>query len=127
MIAVAGLAEVLARLRGAEVEAAMAATLEEQAAALAEAVRAGLGTLPGGEHSRPWQQSGALRASIGHQAGGSEAVVGSSDPAAAPQEMGTVRMAPRPFLGPVAAAAGPEIAEAAGAAVAVRLGAETLG
>ena len=35
-----------------------------------------------------------------------QAVVGSSDPAAAPQEMGTVHLAPRPFLGPVAAVRG---------------------
>jgi len=121
LIRVQGLQEVLARLRGADVPGTMAATLETQAGLLADAVRESLGNPPGGDHSRPWEQTGALQASIGHQAMGLEAVVGSSDPAAAPQELGTVRVAPRPFLQPAAAAKGPEVADAVGLAVARRL------
>ncbi len=88
---------------------------------LAEAVRDALGTPPGGDHARPWVQTGALQGSIGHRADGLQAVVGSSDPAAAPQEMGTVHLPPRPFLQPAGAAAGPGVAGAVGVAVAGRL------
>lgn len=121
MIQVRGLQEILARLRGADAPGTMAAMLETQAGLLADAVRESLGTPPGGDHSRPWEQTGALQASIGHQAAGLEAVVGSNDPAAAPQESGTVHLVPRPFLQPVAAAKGREAADAVGLAVARRL------
>ena len=121
MIGVAGLRELIARLRDADAAGTMASALEVQAGLMAEAVREGLSTPPGGDHARPWVQSGALQASIGHGAAGLQAVVGSSDPAAAPQEMGTVHLAPRPFLGPVAAVRGGGVAEAVGAAVARRL------
>lgn len=121
MIGIAGLAEVLARLRAADPGAAMAAALEGQAALLASAVRDGLGTSPGGAHAEPWRQTGALQASIGHLAEGLRATVGSSDQAAAPQELGTVHLPPRPFLSPIAAAMGAGMAEAVGASVARQL------
>lgn len=121
LLGVAGLAEAIARLRGADPPGAMAAALEGQAALMAQAVQDGLGDAPGGGHERPWLETGALRASVGHQADGLQAAVGSSDPAAAPQEMGTMHLPPRPFLAPVGAAMGEGVAEAVGAAVAGRL------
>lgn len=121
MIGVAGLAEAIARLRDAEVAGVMGVVLEAQAGLMAEAVRAGLGTAPGGDHTRPWLRTGALRESVAHGSEGLRAVVGSSDKAAAPQEMGTVHLPPRPFLQPVAAAMGAGVAEAVGSAVAERL------
>jgi len=116
-----GLAEAIARLCDADPPGTMAAALEEQAALVAQAVQEGLGDPPGGGHDRPWLETGALRASVGHQADGMQAAVGSSDPAAAPQEMGTVHLPPRPFLAPAGAAMGEKVAEAVGAAVAERL------
>jgi len=62
-----------------------------------------------------------LRDSVGAQADGLQAVVGSSDPAAVPQEMGTAKMPARPFLAPVAADMGEEVARAIGARVAAAL------
>lgn len=118
MLRIEGLASLRARLEALNAEEAMARALAEQAAALGEAVKAGLSDQPGsGEHDRPWEQSGALRSSIGVVALGLEAVVGSSDPAAAPQEMGTVHMEARPFFAPVAAETGEALARAVGRAV----------
>lgn len=120
-----GLQELRARLDATRAEAAMQSALARQAERMAAAVRDGLSQPPGsGAHDRPWQQSGALRDSVGVVADGLEAVVGSSDPAAAPQEMGTIKMAARPFLAPVAADKGEEIARGIGRAVAAVLGGE---
>ncbi len=55
------------------------------------------------------------------QADGQQAVVGSSDPAAVPQELGTAHMPARPFLAPVAAEMGEEGARAVGPAVVAAL------
>jgi phage gpG-like protein len=71
---------------------------------LADTIRAELATPPGGPHDSPWQQTGALQASIGHVTTGLTATVGSNDPAAGPQEYGTATIPPRPFLAPAAAA-----------------------
>ena len=96
------------RLRPAEV---MARALAEQAARMAARVRDGLSEQSGtAGHDEPWLQSGALRDSVGAQADGLQAVVGSSDPAAVSQELGTAHMPARPFLTPVAAAMGEEVA-----------------
>ena len=79
----------------------MARALAAQAGRVADAVRHNLSDPPGSAgHAQPWLQSGALRDSVGAQADGLQAVVGSSDPAAVPQEMGTPPMPPRPFLSP---------------------------
>jgi hypothetical protein len=121
-----GLTEFRNRLAGARVEEAMSRALAEGAERLAESVREGLSTPPGsGGHDRPWARTGGLRDSIAAHADGLQAVVGSNDPAAAPQEMGTSRMEARPFLAPAAAAMGEEIARAVGSAVAASLRAET--
>jgi phage gpG-like protein len=115
--------ERLERLRGEDV---MARALAEQAERMAEVVKEGLSGPPGGgEHDRPWLQSGALQNSIGARSDGLNAAVGSNDPAAVPQEMGTSRMPPRPFLAPVAASMGEEVARGVAEAVAVALKGET--
>ncbi len=98
---------------------------------LAEGVRARLSVEPGGGHDAPWLESGALRNSIGvaveGDADGARATVGSSDPAAVPQEMGTVHMRARPFLGPTAGEMGEEVARVVGAVVAAGLRGEEVG
>ncbi len=117
-----GLAELRERLQRVRVEEVMAQALAQQAERLAEVVREGLSQPPGsGGHEQPWAKTGALRDNVGAQANGLEAVVGSSDKAAAPQEMGTATIPPRPFLAPAAAAHGADIAQAVGSAVAAAL------
>jgi len=119
---IAGLNELRERLERLRPEEIMARALAEQAQRMAARVRDGLGEPPGASgHDEPWLQSGALRDSVGAQADGLQAAVGSSDPAAVPQELGTARMPARPFLSPVAAEMGEEVARAVGAAVAAAL------
>jgi len=102
---ISGLNELRERLERLRPEEVMARALAEQANRMAARVRDGLSEPPGaGGHDEPWLQSGALRNSVGAQADGLQAVVGSSDPAAVPQELGTAHMPARPFLAPVAAA-----------------------
>lgn len=121
-----GLSELRERLERLQVEEVMARALAEQAARMAEAVRETLSEPPGaGGHDQPWLRSGALRDSVGAEADGLQAAVGSSDPAAAPQEMGTARTPPRPFLAPVAAGMGEDVARAVGARVAAALRGES--
>ncbi len=64
-----------------------------------------------------WKPAISVRAST-IVADGSSAAVGSNDPAAAPQELGTARLPPRPFLAPTASAHAEAIANHLGAAVA---------
>ena len=119
---ISGLNELRERLERLRPEEVMAQTLAEQAERMAARVRDGLSEPPGAAgHDEPWLQSGALRNSVGARADGLQAVVGSSDPAAVPQEMGTAHMPARPFLVPVAAGMGEEVARAVGAAVAAAL------
>ena len=100
----------------------MARALAEQAGRMADAVRHNLSDLPGaGGHDQPWLRTGALHDSVGATAEGLQAAVGSSDPAAAPQEMGTHTMPPRPFLAPVAAGMGEEVARGVAEAVVAAL------
>lgn len=118
-LSITGLSELRARLEQVRAQEVMARALAEAADRMAEAVRAGLSEPAGsGDHDKPWARTGALRDSVGAKADGLEAAVGSSDPAAGPQEMGTSRIPPRPFLAPVAAAQGEEVARAVGQAVA---------
>ena len=117
-----GLREIRERLERLRADEVMARALAEQAERLAASVRDGLSGPPGSDgHDRPWVRSGALRDSIGAQSEGLSAAVGSSDPAAAPQEMGTTRLPPRPFLAPVAASMGEDVARKVGAAVSAAL------
>ena len=117
-----GLAELRERLARVRVEDVLSRALAEQAGLLAQAVQDGLSASPGSdEHDRPWLRTGNLRDSIGWQADGLQAAIGSSEPAAAAQEWGTSKMEPRPFLAPVAAAMGEQVASAIGAQVAAAL------
>ncbi|MCW3477651.1 phage virion morphogenesis protein [Limobrevibacterium gyesilva] len=100
------LAVLLARV---DVRALALEAVRAQAAAMAEAVRTGLPV-------------GALRESVGVVATADGAVVGSALAAAARREFGTAGAAPVPFLGPVAAQRGAELARAVGEAVAGVLG-----
>lgn len=119
---ITGLNELRERLERLRPEEVMAKALAEQARRVAARVREGLSEPPGGAgHNEPWLQSGALRDSVGAQAEGLQAAVGSSDPAAVPQELGTSRMPARPFLAPVAAEMGEEVARAVAAAVVAAL------
>ena len=119
----AALREHLLRLRPEEV---MARALAEQAERMAAAVQDALSEpTDTGEHDLPWLRSGALRDSVVAQANGLQAVVGSSDPAAVPQEMGTSHMPPRPFLASIASSMGEEIARTIGAKVAAALRGDT--
>ena len=100
-------------------EAVRREALERSAAQMAEMVRQALSEAPAdGEHGVPWLRSGTLRDSIGHEADDGEAVVGSSDPVAVFQEIGTERDRPRPFLSPVAERDGEAVARSIGAAIA---------
>ena len=92
----------------------LTAALAAQAASLAEAVRANLATPPGGSHDHPWRETGGLQASIAVTTDGLSAQIGSNDPAAAPQELGTATIPPRPFLAPIAASLAEPIARTIG-------------
>lgn len=101
----------------ANVEAAARAALDAAAARLAAQVRQDLSTPPGGPHDKPWRQSGALQASIGHVVEGDVATVGSTSAYAAAQEHGTRTVPPRPFLLPAAKRLAPDLARDIGRAV----------
>ena len=96
----------------------LATELAAQSARLADAVRANLATPPGGPHEGPWRQTGNLRSSIVASIEALSANIGSNDPAAAPQELGTASLPPRPFLAPAATALAEPIARAIGQALA---------
>jgi hypothetical protein len=64
----------------------------------------------------PLLRAGDLKNSISHSVEGLEALVGSTSDVAIYQEMGTLRIPPRPFLGPAAMRNEHKILEAAGAA-----------
>lgn len=117
-----GLAEFRTRLQRLRPDELMATALAEQAESLAQAVRDGLAEPQGaGDHDKPWRRTGALHDSITATAAGLEAAVGSNDPAAAPQELGTSRIPPRPFLAPVAVERAQAIAKAIGQSVVAQL------
>ena len=98
----------LARLRPDETAATALATEAEH---LAQSIRDTLSEPQGSaDHAQPWLRTGALRDSIQSTTTGLEATIGTTDPSAAPQEMGTVHLPPRPFLAPAAAAAGTSLA-----------------
>ena len=121
-IKISGLNELRERLERLHPEEVMAKALAEQAERMAARVREGLSEQPcGAGHDEPWLRSGALRGSVGVQAEGLQAAVGSNDPAAVPQELGTARMPARPFLAPVAAGMGEDVARSVGERVVAAL------
>ncbi len=60
---------------------------------------------PGDDHSMPWLQTGTLRGSIDCDVQDNIAVVGSTSDVAVDQELGTMTIEPRSFLGSTAAEA----------------------
>ena len=117
-----GLTELRDRLARADIQAVASQALAAGAERMAEAVKAGLAAPPGAtDHDRPWLRTGALHDSIAAQSDGLAAAIGSNDPAAAPQELGTNKLPPRPFLAPVATEMGQAVAQSVGQAVAAAL------
>lgn len=96
--------------------------LASAAEGLANDIKQALGTAPGGPHDHPWCQTGALQSSVGWQAEGANAVIGSCSDIAFHQENGTATMPPRPTFGPVAAQSAPKVASGIGAAIMRALG-----
>lgn len=119
------LAEAAARLGGATVRDGMVRGAEQAAALIADAVRERLSGGPGGGHEAPWLRTGGLRGSIGvtvaEDGSALRAVVGSSHVAAVAQELGTVRLAARPYLAPSAAQSSEAAARIIGEEVAAAL------
>jgi HK97 gp10 family phage protein len=72
----------------------------------------------------PLLRDGTLRDSISYEVDGLVAVVGSTSDIAVYQEMGTVKIPPRPFLGPAAFHDEKFVLETIGAAAAAALGGE---
>ncbi|MBS0558429.1 MAG: hypothetical protein JSR21_00060 [Proteobacteria bacterium] len=103
MSAVRGLREAIARLDRLAVPDALAAQTAEAAAAVERNVIESLSHPPGSEHETPWLENGSLRNSVGYDAQGTDAVIGSSSDVAVYQELGTPNIPPRPFLGSAAA------------------------
>jgi hypothetical protein len=121
------LTELAARLWRFDTEPVQRQALGDAASRIEAAVRAALSHPPDGEHETPWMRSGALRASIAHEADALRAVIGSTSTVARCQELGTRRDPPRPFLAPQAAALAPAVAEAVGTAVAQAIRATVAG
>jgi phage gpG-like protein len=110
MIKITGLRALSDRLARLDINAVQQAAMQSAATTLQDAVQQTLSGLPGGDHSIPWRQTGALRDSIVHQSDSSTAIVGSSNPVAVHQELGTGKIPPRPFFSPTATAHAPELA-----------------
>ena len=104
-------------LDGLDIEGHLTECLTVQAARLAANVQARLGEQPGESHDAPWHRSGRLQSSIAVSIDGLTAQVGSNDPAARPQEFGTARIPPRPFILPAVNELSDSIASELGAAL----------
>jgi len=104
MIRIAGLRALSDRLARLDMTVTQQAALENAGRTLQEAIQDTLSTVPGGDHSSPWRRTGTLQSSIGYRADATGAVVGSDDPVAVDQELGTSNIPPRPFLSTTAAA-----------------------
>ena len=112
MIRIAGLQDMIARLARLDVPAAKARGTQAAARLLHDTVTADLSHPPGATPQLPALRSGALRASIARSSDSDGAVVASTSPVAVFQELGTARMAPRPFLGSAATQHAAAVAEA---------------
>lgn len=104
MTFVRGLAEALRRLDRIDIGEVRAEALERAAVRVETAVKKTLSHLPGDDHAAPWLRTGELRASVTHQVTEQAALIGSADPVAVYQELGTSALPPRPFLAPTASA-----------------------
>lgn len=123
MIRFTGLSDAIAMLARLDVPAAKAHGTAAAARLLQEAVTADLSHPPGAKPALPALRTGALRASIAQASDVNGAVVASTSEVAVFQEFGTARMAPHPFLGPVATRHADDATQAI--ANALRTGTET--
>jgi phage gpG-like protein len=111
-----GLRQAEERLGRLDIGQEIANSLDAAAQELQSKVVDTLSMAPGRDHSAPWLQTGALRASIAHSSDGTVAVVGSSSDVAVDQELGTRSDPPRSFLASTAASAAEDmVASIAGA------------
>jgi hypothetical protein len=110
MSLVLGLRQAEERLARLDIVTAMDVALDLAAQKLESEVVELLSHPPGQDHSAPWLRTGALRASIGYQADGAVAIVGSSSDVAVDQELGTHTVPPRSFLAATAATTGDDLA-----------------
>lgn len=121
MTSINGLRAVKAALSRLDLSAEQHEALERAAQQLETSVKQSLSHDPGDDHRTPWKRTGALRDSITHSTDDAGAVIGSSDPVAVYQELGTRQVPPRPFLVPTAAVEAEPIAQAIAAAFAEAL------
>lgn len=121
MIKILGLQALSDRFGRLDLNAVQQAALETVARRTQEAVQETLSVPSGGDHQAPWLQTGVLRDSIGHHSNNSAAVIGSSNPVAIDQELGTDNIPPRPFLSPTATALAPGIALEVGGSIAAAI------
>ncbi len=103
MTVLKGLAEALHALDRLDVTQPGHEALGRAAERLTDAVKQALSHLPGEDHATPWLRTGELRNSVTYQIADNVSVVGSNDPVAVYQELGTSTIPPRPFLASVAA------------------------
>lgn len=108
---VRGLTEALRRLDRIDISQVRHDALEQAAARIEAAVKLSLSHRVGEDHATPWLRTGELRASIAHQITEDAAIIGSTEPVAVCQELGTRTVPPRPFLAPSAAAEAEGIAQ----------------
>lgn len=104
MTLVRGLSEALARLDRLAPASAATQALRSAAAQLEASIHSALSHHPGEEHTMPWERTGVLHDSVSTTTDGSRIVIGSDDPVAVLQELGTRTIPPRPFLATIAAA-----------------------
>ncbi len=121
MIRISGLRALSDRLGHLDITEIQQAALEHAAQMLQDAVQEALSTPPGRDHDAPWRRTGSLQASIDHRSDTDMAVIGSDDPVAIDQELGTRDIPPRPFLSTTAAAQANDVAHRIAEAVATAL------
>ena len=121
MIDIANLRDLADRLSRIDFSEVQRAALADAASTIRQTVRDALSRPPGDIHDAPWLRTGALRDSIDCENDSSGAVIGSNSDVAVDQELGTVRVPPRPFLVPAAAAAAGDVAGQIAAAIAKAL------
>ena len=117
MIRIVGLRALSDRLARLDMTGAQQSAMESAAQRLQNAVQDQLSTPPGGDHATPWRRTGSLQTSIDHRSDDTGAVIGSDDPAAVAQELGTRNIPPRPFLSTTAAAHAAAVAHQVGLSV----------
>ena len=121
MIRIAGLRDLSDRLVRLDMTESQHAAVDAAARVLQEAIQEALSTSPGGDHSKPWRRTGSLQSSIDYRSDSTSATVGSDDPVAIDQEIGTHSIPPRPFLSPVAAAHAEELARQVAGSIATAI------